>query len=60
MVFLPVGSVFAAVIFHQMQKINIYKSRKVMPDSEMHPGRRQNDSWTTPEKAGRQINKGAP
>lgn len=57
MAFLPGGSVFIAVIFHQVQKMNIYESRKVMPDSEMHSARRQYDSRPMPEEPGQQINK---
>lgn len=51
------GSVFIAVIFHQVHKMNIYESRKVMPDSEMHSAGRQSDSWPMPEEPGRQTNK---
>lgn len=58
MAFLPVGNMFTAVLFHPMQKMNIYESRKVMADSEMHSARKQHDSWTTPKEPGRQINKG--
>lgn len=57
MAFLPVGSVFTAVLFHHMQKMNICESRKVTPDSEMRSARKQCDSWTMPEEPGRQINK---
>lgn len=57
MAFLPGGSVFIAVIFRQVQKMNIYESRKVMPGSEMHSAGRQSDSWPLPEEPGRQINK---
>lgn len=55
------GSGFCfAVIFHPVQKMNIYESRKVMPKREMHSAGRLSDSWPMPEESGRQINKSRP
>lgn len=49
---------FVSVIFNRVQKMNIYESRKVMPDSEMYSASRQYDSWPLLAEPGRQINKG--
>lgn len=57
MAFLLEEIVFIAVVSHQVKKMNIYESRKVMPESEMHSAGSQSDSWPMPEEPGRQINK---
>lgn len=44
---------FIAVILYQVLKMNIYESREVMADSEMHSVRRRHyDSWPIPEEPG--------
>lgn len=40
--------------------MNIYESRKVMPNREMNSAGRLSDSWPMPEESGRQINKSQP
>lgn len=56
--FAPWGKCIVAVFFpHHVQKMNIYESRKVVPDGKMHSAARPSDSWPMPEEPGRQINK---
>lgn len=40
--------------------MNIYESRKVMPNRAMHSAGRLSDSWPMPEESGLQINKSRP
>lgn len=56
--FCTMGEVYCSCFFpHHVQKMNIYESRKVVPDGKMHSAARPSDSWPMPEEAGRQKNK---
>lgn len=46
---------FVRVIFHQVQKMNIYVIRKDMPNSTIRSVWKQNDSWLMPEEPSQQT-----
>lgn len=53
MAFVPWGSVFVGVIFHQVKKMKIYESRKEVLGNEIHSAKRWSDSWSMPEESNR-------